>query len=153
MFCANCGKSVDKKLKYCNACGQRLGRENDENTDSPARMLDDILDTLFWTAVLTLGILIGLVAVLLANNVKSEIFASIVFIYLATVFGICFMLARQIPKLIDARLKAFSTGSEDKQDKQISNTSTPQLREYREPVLSVTDHTTRTLEKVPFGES
>lgn len=153
MFCSNCGKSVDKKLKYCNACGERLGRENDENANSPARMLDDILDTLFWTAVLTLGILIGLVAVLLANNVKSEIFATIVFVYLATVFGICFMLARQIPKLIDARLKAFGNESGTLPNSLHPASTTAQLNEYREPAMSVTDHTTRTLEKVPFGDS
>ena len=59
-----------------------------------------------------LGILVGLVAVMLGNNVSIEVVVVIVLAYLASIFCICFSLARQVPKLIDARLKGWSNVSE-----------------------------------------
>lgn len=152
MFCPNCGKTVDKKLKYCNGCGERIGRQDDESADSPAKILDDILDTLFWFAMGGLGILIGLVAVLLGKGVDAGYVTLIVVVYLATIFATCFLLARQVPRLIDARLEAWNKGSETQPHTQLTPRTTAQLEEYREPVMSVTDHTTRTLDKVPLKE-
>src|SRR5438874_8770642 len=102
MFCSACGKQVTENLKYCNGCGERLAKDDD---DSPGKMLDGILETLFWTAILGLGGLVGLIAVLLNKGVISELVVLTIFGYLATIFGICFYLARQVPKLIDAKLK------------------------------------------------
>src|ERR1035437_4767087 len=98
MFCPKCGKTVIDGLKFCNSCGERLGRADDKD-DTPAAMLGKILKTLSATSVFSLAVLIGLVGVLLGNNVKPEIVGVIVLAYLATVFGICFTLIRQIPNL------------------------------------------------------
>lgn len=148
MFCPTCGKTVNGKLKYCNSCGERLAKEVVRDKDStPGKMLDGILETLFWFAMVGLGILIGLVAVLMKQEFPPNLVAIIVVAYLSTIFGICFLLARQVPKLIDARLKAWERGDETT-TQQLKSPTTAQLEEYREP-LSVTDHTTRTLDKVP----
>ena len=151
MYCPNCGKTVNQKLKYCNGCGERLSKAAEIDKDgTPGKMLDNILTTLFLVVMFGLGILVGLVAVLLGNNVKPEIVAILTLAYLAAIFGICFMLARQVPKLIDARLKGWSTTDETNEPRQLEPLTTAQLAEYREPVMSVTDHTTKTLDKVPF---
>jgi hypothetical protein len=149
MYCPSCANPVKDGLKYCNSCGERLGRDA-EGDNSPGKMLDDVLDTLFWTAILSLGILVGLVAVLLSKDVKQELVGVVIVAYLVTVFGICFTLIRQVPKLIDARLKKWSVG-EDDASPQINRRTTAQLEEFREPAMSVTDHTTKTLDKVPVG--
>jgi len=60
-----------------------------------------------------LGILVGLVAVMLGSDVNTQVVTIIVLAYLAAVFGICFSLVRQVPKLIDARLKASGYGPQD----------------------------------------
>jgi hypothetical protein len=148
MYCQGCGSQVAEGLKYCKNCGGRLGRDEAENDSSPGKMLDTILDTLFWFGMVGLGILIGLVAVLLSKGVPTETVGILATGYLAVIFVICFMLARQIPKLVDAKLKRWS-GNEDAAPAQLSSRTTAQLDEYREPVMSVTDHTTRTLNKVP----
>ena len=150
MFCSNCGNTVNKKLKYCNSCGERLDRGQDD-LDTPGKMLDGILETIFWTAAGGFGILIGLVAVLLRGGVGSEYIAIIAIAYLAAVFGISFMLLRQVPKLIDARLKSRADSPEIAQPVQLRAPNTAQLEEYRQPAASVTDHTTRTLEEVPLA--
>ena len=150
MHCPNCGKVVNKSLKYCKDCGERLSKAEEIDKDgTPGKMLDNILTTLFLVVMFGLGILVGLVAVLLGNDVKTEVVVTIVIAYLGAIFGICFMLARQVPKLIDARLK-LNFQANNPEPHQLRPLTTAQLEEFREPVMSVTDHTTKTLAKVPF---
>ncbi len=147
MYCPNCGNSVPNDLKYCNGCGKRLGA--DDTGASAGTMLDKVLTTLFLIVMFGFGILIGLVAVLLGNHVNNDMVAIIASLYLMAIFGICFTLVRQIPKLIDARLSRDQGPADYAQPQQLRPRTTAQLDEYREPVMSVTDQTTRTLERSP----
>ena len=153
MYCPTCGNSVADGLKYCNSCGVRLTREIEDKDGTPGKMLDNILTALFLIVMFALGILVGLVAVLLSNNVKPDAVMLIAVVYLIAVFGICFSLVRQATKLIDYRLKGWNRGEAVSTTPQISTPNTPKLDEFREPAMSVTDHTTRTLDKVPVSEN
>lgn len=154
MFCPNCGTTVNKKLKYCNACGERLSKAGEVDKDgTPGKMLDNILTTLFLVVMFGLGILVGLVAVLLANNVYPQFVAIITIAYLAVIFAICSMLLRQVPKLIDAKLKMSVATDELFAPRQLEPVITGQLEEFRAPVGSITDRTTRTLDKVPVKDA
>jgi hypothetical protein len=148
MYCPNCGNSVPNDLKYCNGCGKRLGI--DDADDSPAQMLRRVLNALFLIVIFGLGILVGLVAVLLGSGVKSDGVIFVAATYLATLFGIAFSLVRQVPKLIDAKLGSNDRSPEYAAPAQLKPRTTAQLEDYREPVMSVTDHTTRILEKDPL---
>lgn len=149
MYCPQCGKQVSEDLKYCNGCGERLTRESVDQDDTPGQMLSSILRTLFAIVVFGLGILVGLVAVLLGNEVRPDAVFWLGLAYLATIFGICFTLIRQVPKLIDAKLKAWNNTVDIPPVLRLSPQTTGQLDEYREPAMSVTDHTTKTLDKIP----
>ncbi|MEQ1606303.1 MAG: zinc ribbon domain-containing protein [Pyrinomonadaceae bacterium] len=152
MFCQKCGNSLAASLKYCNNCGNRVAGEVEDKDGTPGKMLDNVLTTLFLIVMFGLGILVGLVAVLLGSGVTTEIVMITIIVYLAAVFGICFSLVRQVPKLIDARLKASGfAANEPVQPAMLNPRTTAQLEEFRTPVASVTDHTTRTLEKVPVA--
>jgi hypothetical protein len=152
MYCSNCGSQVNDKLKYCNGCGERLARDEDKH-GTPGKMLDNILTALFLVVMFGMGILVGLVAVLLGNQVKTEVVTIIVIAYLMAIFGICFSLVRQVPKLIDAKLKGFNANVSDfVPPQQLNPRTTAQLEEYQQPA-SVTEHTTRTLEEVPLRKS
>lgn len=158
MFCPNCGKTANQKLKYCNGCGERLSKAGEIDKDGlPGKMLDNILTTLFLVVMFGLGILVGLVAVLLGNNVEPKFVMLIAIVYLGAVFGICYTLLSQVPKLIDAKLKSSAASHESHesivQPPQLQPLTTAQLEEYRQPVMSVTDHTTKTLDKVPLKGS
>jgi len=153
MYCSNCGKSVNEKLKYCNGCGERIAKDEDKH-GTPGKMLDNVLTTLFLVVMFGMGILIGLVAVLLNFKIGADVVTVIVIAYLAAIFGICFSLVRQVPKLVDAKLKGFSSNTPDFVPlQQLNPRTTAQLEESRQPPASVTDHTTRTLEEVPFNRS
>jgi hypothetical protein len=152
MYCPNCGNSVPNDLKYCNGCGRRLGADDDKD-GKPGKMLDNVLTALFLIVMFGFGILVGLVAVLLGNNVRTEVVMIIAIAYLASVFGICFTLVQQVPKLIDAKLRSNDRSAGYAAPQQLNPRTTAQLDEYREPVMSVTDHTTRILDKVPVKDA
>lgn len=153
MFCPNCGKNVNAKLKYCSGCGDRLSKATEFDKDgTPGKMLDNILTTLFLVVMFGLGILVGLVAVLLGNNVETKFVFLVAVAYLAAVFGICYTLLSQVPKLIDAKLKASDFSARAEPAVMLPPRSTNQLEEFRQPA-SVTDSTTRTLDKIPARES
>lgn len=129
-----------------------MAREIEDNDSGSGKMLQHILRTLFAIVALGLGILVGLVAVLRGNDVRPDAVFWLAVIYLATIFGICFTLMRQVPKLIDARLKRWDNTTDASSPDQLASHTTAQLEEFREPVMSVTDHTTKTLDKVPFTQ-
>jgi len=98
-------------------------------------------------------VLIGILVILLDKLQKPEPVFIFAVIYLMILFGICFMIMRQVSKLIDAKLsgKYVEPASQQQQLVQLPPRTTAQLEEYRQPA-SVTDSTTRTLDKVPIGE-
>lgn len=150
MFCSACGSTVNDKLNYCNNCGAKLLKEKAE--DTPKSMMDNLLTTLTFVALGGLGILVGLTVALLKNGFQQQGIMVIAFFYLAALFGICFMLLNQLPKLIDAKLDQNRETPEGYQaPSQLFAKTTAQLEEHREPA-SVTDHTTRTFDKIPLRE-
>lgn len=151
MYCSNCGNAATSGLKYCKNCGGRLGKEVEDKDGTPGKMLDNVLTTLFLVVMFGLGILVGLAAVLLNYNIEPKIVMFISIAYLAAIFGICYTLLSQVPKLIDAKLKnSFGEreGSAAAEPQYLRPPTTNQLGEYHEPA-SVTDQTTRTLDELP----
>ena len=151
MYCPSCGATVNDKLTYCNSCGERLKNEDDDKDGSPGKMLENVVTALCVSVVFGFGILVGLVAVLLSNAVPPSLVATIAVVYLAAIFGICFTLVRQIQKLIDAKLRFLGDNKFNQQIARLSPMTTGSLEEFREPAMSVTDHTTKTLDKIPVA--
>lgn len=151
MYCQQCGSSINDALKYCNNCGAKQKKGKDESDTKV--MLDNLLTTLFLVVMFGLGILVGLVAVLLDKEVTREAIVTIIIGYLVAVFGICFMLLSQVKKVIDAKLKIRDEFNEPMPHVRLASPTTAQLEEHRQPAVSVTEHTTRTLEEVPLKRS
>lgn len=141
MFCSSCGKQIDDSLKFCNGCGTRIKN----NEDSP---LNSLIVALIVIGTAGLGILVGLSAVLLDKIPAFEAVLVFGVIYLAVWFGVCFMIMRQITKLIDADLARRRLPETENRFSELPPRSTNPLDEFREPA-SVTDQTTRTLDKIP----
>ncbi len=147
MYCSSCGSLMNAELNYCKNCGAKLAKVKEEK-DLPKSILDNLLTTLFLVVMFGLGILVGLVAVLLGSGVNHETVTIIAAFYLIAIFGICYKLLNQIPKLIDAKLNPKRETPEMYQPPQISSQTTAQLEEHREPVGSVVENTTRIFEKI-----
>jgi len=145
MYCERCGKQIDESLNYCNACGTQLRRENPPRQKS---LIAFMIAALACTTIAGLIVLAGFVITLLYRVKNLEPVFVFAIAYLAVLFGICFMIMRQVSKLIDADLRTRELPPRSTSPLvQLPPRSTNQLDEFREPA-SVTEHTTRTLNEV-----
>jgi len=151
MYCERCGKQIDNALNFCNACGAQLKKEKGERQS----VLNMMITALIVVCTAGLGVLVGLMAILLNNLPNPEPAFVFAVVYLATLFGIVFLIMRQVSKLIDANLKGkdadfLSPRRRDEQPLvQLPPKTTAQLEEQRQPA-SVIENTTRTLDEVPW---
>ena len=152
MYCERCGKQLDEALNFCNGCGAQLRKERGDQRS----VLNSLITALIVVSIAGFGALVGLMAILLDKLAKPEPAFIFALFYLATLFGIAFMIMRQISRLIDAKLKGNDVDAilpirHEERPVQLPPTSTARLEEHREPA-SVTENTTRTLENVPARE-
>lgn len=145
MYCSKCGSQINDKLNYCNICGDRLTNGSDDLRKPALFSLTFFLGLL---SVVGLGGVIGLIAMLLKNGVKDELVAMLVISYLLTFFGIAFLIARQISKIISPKIEKAESSTQVFQPAQLSAPTTAQLEEPRQQPFSVTDNTTRTFDEV-----
>lgn len=149
MYCERCGKHIDDALNFCNACGAQIKKESGDQKS----VLNTLITALIVIATAGIGVLAGLLAILLDRVPRPEPVIAFAAFYLATLFGICFMIMRQVSKMIDAKLSGKYIESANVQQPlvQLPPRTTAQLEEFRQPA-SVVENTTRTLDKVPVGE-
>ena len=148
MYCSKCGNVINNKLNYCNICGGKLTNDSNGSIDSHKPVLISLIISLGLVSIIGLGSTIGLIAMLLENGVKDEMVAMLVFAYLLTLFGIIFMIGRQISKLIDSKLVKNNQVPDIVFPAQLSAPNTAQLEEPKNQPFSVTDKTTQTLDKI-----
>lgn len=143
MFCIACGTPLAAGLSYCNRCGTNLKERSDSKT---------VPITAFLTAITLLGT-IGLGIMLggaLTLSKEAHLDDAIVGIFMLFTFLIVItteiLLVRQLSKLTSAQQRKIV-------EPQVQFVPQPQLqpaqpRSLAEPVPSVTENTTRTLEYV-----
>lgn len=142
MYCSTCGTLINTELNYCNRCGARVDKLTAaEELSSASGYLS--MATGF-VGLGGLGLTIGLIGMLLKNGVNSEVLVMLALAFLATVLAISFMMIRQISQMTKA---AQISSNKTFAPPQLSAPNTAQLAEPRQPVMSVTENTTRTLEK------
>ncbi len=142
MYCSNCGTLINTELNYCNRCGARVDKLAASENKSEA--LEYLSMATGFVGLGGLGLTVGLIAILLNFGVIPQVVVMLVIAFLATVFGISFLLIQQISRMTNVSLTSKKNSSEKAQ---LNSPNTAQLEERREPVLSVTENTTRTLEK------
>ena len=146
MYCESCGKKIDESLNYCNGCGAALRTE----VRSQKGLAAFLIASLTLTSISGLVVLAILIAILV-DRVSPRIEPVFIFggVYLFILFGICFLIMRQVSRVISHELNLKEVPKRTIEPLvQLPPRSTNQLDEFREPA-SVTDQTTRTLDKVP----
>jgi len=147
MYCATCGSLIDEKLNYCNRCGMRVAKgELVEQSDLTVSLVENLSIVTGVVALGGLGGLIGLIAILVVHA-GPELIAIISILFLLTTFGICFLLIRQISRLTDKMLLIKENADKKSVPEQLNAPAGGQIEAPREPFLSVTENTTRTLDK------
>ena len=144
MYCANCGTPRTQGLSYCNRCGTDL-RERVESTNTKAIAA-------FLTAITVLGVsgLVVMLAGAMMLRKEANLSQELIGVFMLFTFLIVciaeIMLFRSLSKLSGSteRKNSLPAPSPTQHDLRL-----PQGTPLGEPVGSVTDNTTRTLEYAP----
>lgn len=139
MYCANCGAQLVQGLSYCNRCGFNLRERSESKTGSITAFLTAI--TLL--GVLGLGLMLAGALVLRRGALLSQELIGVYMLFSFLIISVTeFMLVRNLSKL---------TSPKENQHRSLPPPVThdlrlPQASPLGEPVGSVTENTTRTLE-------
>lgn len=144
MYCANCGTPLTQGLSYCNRCGANLKERPEISTGTISAFLTAI--TLIGLG--GLGVMFGGSLVLRRGALLSQELIGVFMLFTFLITSMVeIMLVRNLSKLTSAREKEknnyFPAPSAIPQDLRLTQ-GTP----LGEPVSSVTENTTRTLEYI-----
>ena len=140
MYCASCGTPLTQGLSYCNRCGANLR----EHKETKVGAISAFLTAITLIGVAGLGIMLGGALVL---RKEAGLGQELVGVFMLFTFLIVarteFMLVRNLSKLTSSseQTKYLPAPQVAPQDLRL-----PQATPFGEPVPSVTDNTTRTLE-------
>ena len=141
MYCANCGTALGPGLSYCNRCGFNLREKNESNTGVISAFLTAI------TVLGTVGLAIMLFGAIVLRR-KANLAPELIGVFMTFTFLIVslteFMLIRSLSKLLASKeSKTLSLPPPVTNDLRL-----PRASNFGEPVPSVTENTTHTLEYV-----
>jgi hypothetical protein len=155
MYCSNCGGAVTRGLTYCNRCGEKL---NADKPDARAKTSDLRGETpiiaaivfLFIFGLTALGFLLTIMRAIDFGQAQILGFASIALLML---IGLEAVLISRLFRHRSRADKPDTARHDDPLNPRAHDTKEleAQSRLRLEPVSSVTDHTTRTLDPIKSG--
>ena len=143
MYCANCGTPLTQGLSYCNRCGMNLKDRTQTNTGAIGAFLTAI--TLI--GVIGLGIMLGGALVLRKEAGLTQDLVAVFMLFTFLIVGLIeIMLVRNLSRLTSSKEqpKSLPAPHVTAHDLRL-----PPATPLGEPVGSVTENTTRTLEYAP----
>ena len=161
MFCQTCGNAIVESLNFCNRCGARTS-DAIEKKERPivihqSKPTGIVITLAIVTGLIVLtgiGMLFPLLIVLLRAHLDVGAVAAITFLFLGTLFGISWLLIKQISRTLEIYHQGIAPQIEmtnqqpTSQPAQLFDRITGQIEAPREPFISVTEHTTRILDPV-----
>jgi len=140
MYCVNCGTPLTQGLSYCNRCGTNLKERSETNTGAIGAFLTAI--TLIGVGGLAL-MFAGALVLRRGANLSQELIGFFMLFAFLIVGMVETMLVRNLSKLMGDKEKKnyFPAPQTISHDLRL-----PQGTPFGEPVSSVTENTTRTLE-------
>lgn len=150
MYCSNCGKTLNASLNYCNSCGTRVEGKAllVRNSSSPALGIGAV-----FIGIVGLICFVPLLQALLHSTLDTAAVIVILVAYLLTVFAMFAVLIGHVWKNSgDIRIKTNQSSEDFGGVDAFRCINTAQLTEPARP-MSVTEHTTKTLDKVPLTDN
>lgn len=143
MYCVNCGTQLVQGLSYCNRCGFKLSERTESNTAANTAAISAFLTAITILGAAGLGVMLfGAMLLRRKANLDQE-FIGVFLTFTFLLVGIIeFMLIRNLSKLMapkEGQIRSFTPPV-------TNDLRLPQQSTLGEPVPSVTENTTRTLE-------
>lgn len=148
MYCQSCGTALATEMKYCNRCGAHLvTTKNNDTVDLFEKRMDSEMEGLFWITVLGLALILGGMALLKKMQFSESIILVYMILGFAAVIAYFGLGVWQVRRLNQGTQNASAS-------LQVDEGNTSELDPAKEwPALesgtSITDQTTRGLERVP----
>lgn len=150
MYCPSCGTESTTELSYCNRCGANLKPISNQSGVRPAKLVGAAWAISMAVALVTLGgfgMIFGLVMALITNGLNLSVGGIVlIFFALLVILTIAWLLVRQLSRVLD--MPQVTGDAIESKKPQLSEKPMPQIGALREPVSSVTEHTTRAFEPV-----
>ena len=145
MYCANCGSQISGELSYCNRCGFNLKEVSKPNTS----VLTACLSAIMLIAIFGLAIMFGGALALKKTGFNQDFIGFFLLLSFLLVSSTEILLFRNLSKLAGLKQKERPAlpPSPVTHDHRL-----PQGAPLGEPVGSVTENTTRTLEHARRGQ-
>ena len=146
MFCSTCGKQVNENLHFCNNCGARIDAKTEQFQDRSFG-----LNAATVTGIMGMFGLFGFVFLaikLLEKNLDPGFVFALLALFMAAVFGNCFLIFRQTSNQSFKSRKKEKTDEETAPNQLSAETAAKLNPSYQSPISSVTENTTRTLDEV-----
>lgn len=147
MFCSTCGNQINENLNFCNNCGARIDSGSVEIQGNSYGLISTAIFGLL--GIIELFGFIFLAIKLLEKNLDPGFVFVLLALYVAAVLGISFLVFKQTSNQNFKARKKEKT-NENNAPKKLQAVSTAQLNptSFQNPVASVTENTTRTLDEV-----
>jgi hypothetical protein len=148
MYCQSCGTVLAMEMKYCNRCGAQLVTTKDNDTVKLfEKRMDSEMEGLFWITVLGLALILGGMALLKKMQLSESIILVYMILGFAAVIAYFGLGVWQVRRLKQSCQEAGAS-------LQLEEGNTSELDQAKEwptleSVSSITDQTTRGLERVP----
>ena len=143
MYCSSCGAAVPTGSTYCNRCGTGLKPKQ----PGPVKQSETMPESLIWAiaavTIVGLGVVIGMMAVM--KEVVHFPDSLIIAFTLLSFFTFLGVDAVFIWMLVRSRVSAKEVFEKNLSTKGLDE---PNVRVLAEPGLTVTEHTTRTLDHI-----
>lgn len=154
MFCQSCGTALTKGLTYCNRCGARAA----PSALTDVQKNDKLAEVVYVLAAFSAGVSLGglaavyfLVRELLRAGFEQSRIVVVTFFCLMAVVGLAGLLIKQMSRALNVFLHSGAGAGQEPEAAdapELTGRQTAQIEAPREPVASVTDHTTRTFDPV-----
>jgi predicted nucleic acid-binding Zn ribbon protein len=154
MYCATCGTPVATGLSFCNRCGNNLNKEREGKKSKG--VTGNLISAVVLVGLFGLGVIVGGAIALKQGAGFSDDLVGMFMVLSFSIIGFVeVFLARQLSRVLDAgrRQDVLQPGMPQPlfQPAQVSVNevrAAAQLRSVPEPVVSVTENTTRTLDQM-----
>ena len=144
MYCSSCGSAVPQNLSYCNHCGAKVSGAKADDIAQPS---ESFPESLVWAIVsVTVGGL-GVIMILLA--VMKEVFSKELIAAFMLLSFLLLFAAESVFIWLLLRRKRDAKEIDDtarRKEQATKDLSAAQAQAFPEPGVSVSEHTTRTLE-------
>jgi hypothetical protein len=154
MYCSTCGTAVIKGLNYCKNCGARIGGAKPDEADKLSESSFNLLvAAILSIPIAGLGIIIGLMSVMkeklgFSNELIIPFIAGAFLLLIVSETALIWLLIQRTKMVKKAGDDSSSKNNAQLQEVVIKGLNAAKTRELIEPIPTVTESTTRSLEPV-----